>query len=119
MKARVEVQMWAIAAFSMGAAAAMAQSGTAETPGEALYLANGCYQCHGYQGQGGAAPRIAPTPYPLQAFLALVRHPASEMPAYSPVALSDADLGQIYAYVSSRPEPPPASEIPLLRALAP
>jgi len=117
MKANVHVRVCAAVAFGVAAGVAVAQPGAGETVGgAALYVANGCYQCHGYQGQGGAAPRIAPTLYPLQAFVALVRHPANEMPAYSPVALSDASLEQIYAYVSSRPDPPPVSEIPLLGA---
>jgi mono/diheme cytochrome c family protein len=106
----------AVVVIGAGSGVVSAQENAAESDGAALFVANGCYQCHGYQGQGGAAPRIAPTLYPLQAFVALVRHPASEMPAYSPVVLSDAALEQIYAYVRSRPEPPPASDIPQLSA---
>ena len=99
------------AAVSAGGIASA--QGTDDGPrGAELFVTNGCYQCHGYEGQGGEAPRIAPTLYPLQAFVALVRHPASEMPAYSPLVLSDDALAAIYAYVSSRPEPPPVSDIP-------
>ena len=83
--------------------------------GRALFERNGCYQCHGYSGQGGAAPRIAPTAYPLAAFAALVRKPANEMPAYAPEVLSDADLAAIYRYVRSVPEPPALADLPLLR----
>jgi mono/diheme cytochrome c family protein len=86
-----------------------------QDPGRALYDANGCYQCHGYAGQGGAALRIAPTPYPLEAFAALVRRPPNEMPAYARDVLSDEDLSAIYRYVRSMPEPPSVVEIPLLR----
>jgi mono/diheme cytochrome c family protein len=71
----------------------------------ALYEANGCYQCHGYEGQGGAAPRISPTAYSFDAFAAFVRRPVNEMPAYSPRVLGDAALQMIYDYVRSRPEP--------------
>jgi mono/diheme cytochrome c family protein len=71
----------------------------------AVFIVNGCYQCHGYDGQGGEALRIAPTPYPYEAFAARVRKPVNEMPAYSPEALSDADLQAIYRYVRSIPEP--------------
>jgi mono/diheme cytochrome c family protein len=76
-----------------------------------LYVAYGCYQCHGYEGQGGEALRIAPTAYPLEAFAARVRRPPNEMPAYAREVLSDADLEAIYRYVRSRPEP--AAESPL------
>ncbi len=83
--------------------------------GRALYVANGCYQCHGYVGQGGAAPRIAPIVYPYEAFDRLVRRPANEMPAYAPRALGDDVLRAIYGYLRSLPEPPPLAEIAILR----
>jgi mono/diheme cytochrome c family protein len=83
--------------------------------GRALYDANGCYQCHGYAGQGGAAVRIAPSQYPFEAFAQLVRRPANEMPAYAAAVLSDADLQAIYRYVRSMPEPPAVADIPALR----
>jgi mono/diheme cytochrome c family protein len=84
--------------------------------GAASYVANGCYQCHGYQGQGGAAgPRIAPTAYPYEAFARFVRRPVNEMPAYAADSLADEALRAIYRYVRSLPEPPPAAEIELLR----
>ena len=88
----------------------------AQTGGEReLYVRNGCYQCHGYEGQGGAAPRIAPSAYPFEAFAALVRRPPNEMPAYAPAVLSDEQLNAIYRYVRSVAEPPPLQELPLLR----
>jgi mono/diheme cytochrome c family protein len=76
-----------------------------------LYIDYGCYQCHGYEGQGGEALRIAPSTYPLETFAARVRRPTNEMPAYAREVLSDADLEAIYRYVRSRPEP--AAESPL------
>ena len=74
--------------------------------GKTLFARVGCYECHGYAGQGGAAgPRIAARlPYP--AFAAYVRHPGREMPPYTAKVLSDADLAAIYAYVSALPAPP-------------
>ena len=83
--------------------------------GRDLYDANGCYQCHGHAGQGGAAVRIAPSPYPFEAFAQLVRRPANEMPAYAAAVLSDADLQAIYRYVRSMSEPPAVADIPALR----
>ena len=71
-----------------------------------LFVRYGCYQCHGYEGQGGEALRIAPSPYPFEAFAARVRKPANEMPAYAPEVLSDADLQALYRYVRALPEPP-------------
>ena len=85
----------------------------ATSDGRALFIANQCWQCHGYEGQGGAAVRIAPTLYPFEAFARLVRH-TNLMPAYSPNVLSDEQLRQIYEYVRSVPEPPAVEDIPEL-----
>jgi len=70
-----------------------------------LFVRYGCYQCHGYEGQGGEALRIAPSPYPFDAFAAKVRKPANEMPAYAPEVLSNSDLEALYRYVRAIPEP--------------
>jgi mono/diheme cytochrome c family protein len=76
-----------------------------------LFVRYGCYQCHGYEGQGGEALRIAPSSFPFEAFAAKVRKPANEMPAYAPEVLSDADLQALYRYVRAIPEPP--ADLPL------
>ena len=86
-----------------------------ETSERELFVAYGCYQCHGFEGQGGAALRIAPSPYPFEAFAAFVRRPSNEMPAYPSSELTDQDLRAIYRYVRSVPEPPPLESLPLLR----
>jgi mono/diheme cytochrome c family protein len=99
---------FAAAALAVGAAFARAQAPPDE---RALYVGYGCHQCHGYEGQGGEALRIAPSPYPFEAFAARVRRPSNEMPAYAPEVLSDADLETIYRYVRSRAEP--AVDLPL------
>ena len=67
--------------------------------GQQLYESRGCFQCHGYLGQGGSAgPRLAPVPIPLSAFIAIVRKPPNVMPAYSPNVLSDDELRKIYQF---------------------
>jgi mono/diheme cytochrome c family protein len=102
-----------VAAILLSAPPAGAQD---PAPGRLLFTANGCYQCHGYDGQGGVAgPRIAPSPYPYIAFAQLVRRPANAMPAYAPAVLGDSDLREIWAYVRSIAEPPPLEQIPALR----
>ena len=101
--------------WALGPVAVYSQdSDEAVREGRALYESHQCWQCHGYEGQGGAAGvRIAPTLYPIEAFSRLVRHTII-MPAYSPNVLSDEQLRLIYAYVRSIPEPPPLDEIPEL-----
>jgi mono/diheme cytochrome c family protein len=92
----------AVAAFGCAAAIAWAQPPRDD---RTLFVDYGCYQCHGYEGQGGEALRIAPSPYPFEAFAARVRRPVNEMPAYAREVLSDTDLEAIYRYVRSRSEP--------------
>jgi len=75
-------------------------AGTSE--GARLYVATGCYQCHGYAGQGGmAGPRIAGKNYALEAFRRQLRHPSDEMPPYTERVMSDADVAAIQAYVAT------------------
>jgi len=82
--------------------------------GRELYLSYQCWQCHGYEGQGGAAARIASTAYPIDAFARFLRHP-DLMPAYTPGLLSDENLRLIYEYVRSIAVPPLLEDIPELR----
>lgn len=85
--------------------------------GKQLYMKDKCYTCHGTRGAGGgiAGPKLAPNPLPLEAVKIQLRQPASRMPPYSPMVLSDAQVADIYAYLKSIPASKPASEIPLLK----
>jgi ubiquinol-cytochrome c reductase cytochrome c subunit len=100
---RVKPFVLAAVAFALAGALANAQPAPAD---RALFVRYGCYQCHGYEGQGGEALRIAPSPYPFDAFAVRVRKPANEMPAYAPEVLSDTDLQALYRYVRAIAEPP-------------
>jgi len=96
---------------------AQAPEGSAER-GRAAYLAMGCHACHGTLGQGGergAGPKIAPNPFPYQAFAFQVRRPRSSMPRYPAEHLSEQQLADIYAYIASIKPGPSAKDIPLLR----
>ena len=88
-------------------------SGNAEN-GKRLFNANDCWECHGYQGQGGVGPRIGPPPILLSVVIAYLRHPKGEMPPYTTKVLSDSDITDIYSFLQSVPKPPPAKSIPLL-----
>ena len=85
--------------------------------GEGLFMADGCYQCHGTVGQGsrGTGPRLAPNTIPYEAFAAQVRKPSNIMPPYTAVVLSDAQLADIYAYVKGLPGPAKAEDVKILR----
>jgi ubiquinol-cytochrome c reductase cytochrome c subunit len=87
--------------------AANAPAGNAEN-GKLIFMKDGCYQCHGREGQGSnmSGPRIAPNPPPLEVILGYVRKPSGEMPPYTAKVISDQELTDIYAYLVSRPHPP-------------
>ena len=83
--------------------------------GRTVYVNHGCWQCHGFVGQGGSAgPKIAPDPMPLDAFSAFLRNSNGPMPPYQKAVLSDADLADIHAYLQSIPKTPDYKSIPLL-----
>ncbi len=91
-----------------------AQTGNAEN-GKRLYEKVGCYECHGYAGQGGRdGARIAATSLPVSALIRYVRRPSGSMPAYTEKVLPDAELTDIYAYLKSLPVAKPGKDIPLL-----
>jgi len=85
--------------------------------GKRLYVADGCYECHGYVGQGGSGsgPKLGPHPILFSAYVAQIRHPRAEMPPYTNKVVSDADLADIYAFLQSLPAAPKAESVPLLK----
>jgi mono/diheme cytochrome c family protein len=86
--------------------------------GKQIFIRVGCYQCHGYAAQGGAAGlKLAPDPLPYDVLSTFVRNTTGAMPAYSEHVLPDADLQKIYAYLKSLKKAPPADSIPLLKDL--
>ncbi len=97
-----------------GLAGAAEPNGDPKT-GEARFMQVGCYECHGTVGQGGiAGMRIVPMPLPWLGFQVYVRRPGGQMPAFSDKVLSDAELADIYAFLSGLPSGRGAAEISLL-----
>jgi mono/diheme cytochrome c family protein len=99
-----------LAAFAIKAE----ETGQSNLDGRELYMVYQCWQCHGYEGQGGAAARISGKTYSLEAFAIFVRQP-NLMPVYTRELLNDAELRRIYEYVRSIPVPPALEDIPALR----
>jgi mono/diheme cytochrome c family protein len=97
---------------------ALAQSGGNAENGKTLFLRDGCWECHGYAGQGSRdGARIADTALSAAQLTRYVRRPAGAMPAYIDKVITDAELADIWAYLKSMPAPKPAREIPLLNEL--
>jgi mono/diheme cytochrome c family protein len=103
----------------LAAATLAAQSATGDAAnGKRLFVKDGCYECHGYAGQGGfAGARIADIELKAKGLIAYVRAPAGQMPAYKEKVISDHQLTDIWAYLESLPKAKPAKDIPLLNAL--
>ena len=117
MTNRLHLSAFIVAAALVVSSTAWAQtaSGNADN-GKRLYVADGCYQCHGFVAQGGgvAGPRLAPTPIAFDAFSKQLREPRNEMPPYGEKILSEKDAADIYAYLGTIPKPAAAKDIPLL-----
>ncbi|MGA8820620.1 MAG: cytochrome c [Xanthobacteraceae bacterium] len=120
MKVRVHFVLAALAA-SVAFTQAAAADPSAEN-GKTEFVKNGCWQCHGFQGQGSVASSggrvIANTQLPFEAFKAYVRNPSGAMPPFHAGMVSDSALADIYAYLESRPKAQPVKDIPLLNSLS-
>jgi mono/diheme cytochrome c family protein len=109
------------AAFAVGGiATARADDLPAGDPanGKRLYLADGCFECHGRAGQGGnfnyATPALAQIALPVESFIAFLREAPNDMPSFSEQVLSDKDAADIHAFLSSLPGPRDAKDIRIL-----
>src|SRR5262245_30950762 len=68
--------------------------------GKKLYERDGCWECHGWAGQGGRdGARLADTALSAAQLTRYVRKPTGAMPAYIDKVMSDQDLADIWAYV--------------------
>jgi len=110
----VRSQVW-LAAIAASLVIGFASMSSASEKGKQLFVKNGCWQCHGFVGQGGiTGPALAPEVMPLEAMKNFVRNANRSMPAYKEAILSDADLAEIHAYLTSLPKPADPKSIPLL-----
>jgi mono/diheme cytochrome c family protein len=109
--------IWTLATLLVAGLAFAQSTGNAEN-GKRLFLRDGCWECHGYAGQGGRdGARIASTALNAQALIRYVRHPAGAMPAYIDKIISDQELTDIWSYLKTLPGPKPVKDIPLLNAI--
>jgi mono/diheme cytochrome c family protein len=93
-----------------------APAGNSEN-GKKIFTKDGCYECHGREGQGAAqasGPRIGPPQRFIRSFIQYVRQPTGQMPPFTTEVISDQELADIYAYLQSRPKATPSKDIPLL-----
>jgi mono/diheme cytochrome c family protein len=99
----------ATAAFAQGAP----RGDTAN--GKKLYETIGCFECHGYAGQGGGAGPKLINPPAWEAFIVQLRTPRQVMPPFTAKVTTDQQLADIYSYISTFPKPADPKTIPLLQ----
>ena len=104
-----------LAAIAAGLVFGLGSVSSASEKGKQLYVKHGCWQCHGFVGQGGiAGPALVPKVMPLEAMTNFVRNASRAMPPYREAVLSNADMAEIHAYLVSIPQPADPKGIPLL-----
>src|SRR5258708_3760374 len=110
----------AIVAFGACGFAARAQDAP---PGDAangqrIYLADGCFTCHGRSGQGGnyygVTPTLAKTELPFEGFKQQMREPVRGMPAYAEAVVSEKGMADIYSFLQTPSGRRPVKDFPLL-----
>jgi ubiquinol-cytochrome c reductase cytochrome c subunit len=113
------VLILSVAALAAGAASAQDAAPKGDlVHGKKIFVSYGCYQCHGYQGQGSnAGPKLAPNPLPFDAVARQMRKPRGVMPVYTHKTVTDEDVADIYAYLQSMPKAKTVADIPMLSGL--
>ena len=112
----VRSQVW-LAALAAGLVLGLgSMPSSASEKGKLLFVKHGCWQCHGFQGQGGgvAGPALVPNVMPFEAMVNFVRNSSRAMPPYREAILPDADMKEIHAYLVALPKPADPKSIPLL-----
>jgi ubiquinol-cytochrome c reductase cytochrome c subunit len=110
----VRSQVW-LAAVAAGLVLGFASVSSASEKGKQLYVKHGCWQCHGFVGQGGiTGPALAPNVMPLEAMSSFVRNANRSMPPYKVEILPEADMKEIHAYLVALPKPADPKSIKLL-----
>lgn len=73
--------------------------------GKQTFTDRTCAMCHGSQVEGNIGPTLAPPPRAFADFSRYVRQPGGAMPPFAPQAVSDADLADIFAFLSANAGP--------------
>lgn len=113
-----------VTAAALAAIGAIATASAQDAPkgdaanGQRVYVADGCFTCHGRVGQGGnyygATPVLAKTQLPFEGFKMQMRNPVRVMPPFPEAVLSDKEAADIYAFLQTLPTRRPAKDIPVL-----
>ena len=102
-------------AASTPASAAFTGQGDGDAKrGRELFVKDACYQCHGYEGQGGSSSgaRVGPDPMPPEAMAAVIRKDNGMMPPFSAKLVTDQDVVDIVAFLKTVSKPTDIKNIP-------
>jgi ubiquinol-cytochrome c reductase cytochrome c subunit len=120
----------AMAGFWAGGAAAQDSAAAPSVErGKELFYVQGCYQCHGFNGETGVQDLVgtgSPIVQNVDLFLTFLRLradqapllPSTRMPNYPENALSDAEARDIFAYINTLElDAPDVDAVPTLKAI--
>jgi len=104
---RITTALFLLSVLQAGRAVAAPapQTGTVEA-GKIVWEQKMCSFCHGHEGQGAFGPDLAGRKLTLAQFTRAVRQPWGIMPKFGDQQISDQNLADLHAFLSS--EPPPA-----------
>lgn len=115
---------WGMVSFPSGNASAQGNPATLTgnpTRGEGFFNAYTCYGCHGYTGEtGSTGVRLNPPRLNQSGFIAYLRNPPNptRMPPYQQEEVTDQNLADIYAFLTSLDSgSPEAEDIDLLQEI--
>ena len=116
MKKLIYGALTSLAAAAILVTSAVGQGNGNAAKGKQAFMDYSCYACHGFSGQNGPGNRLVPMKMPQVVFTAYVRNPKTKaMPTYSTKVMTDAQLGDVWAYVRTLPDAPKAEDIKLLK----
>jgi mono/diheme cytochrome c family protein len=90
--------------FAFTASLALAQTGD-PVSGQDLWAQNNCKSCHGANGEGAYAGPRAGDGKTAAEWIAQVRQPRDQMPAYRPDQVTDQVIADMQAYMQTLPKP--------------
>jgi mono/diheme cytochrome c family protein len=107
-----------VALGTMGFAQAQDAPAGDAANGQRVYLADGCFTCHGRLGEGGnyygTTPVLAKTELPYEGFVQQLRDPVRVMPPFTAAVVSDKEAADIFAFLKTLPGRRPVKDFPLL-----
>lgn len=101
-----------LAGFSLVACAGESVNGDT-TRGRQLFTSLPCSGCHGALAQGGFGPALAGTNLTFAEVQRQVRTPRDQMPEFARSEVSERDLHDIYAWLTSLPAATPTAQVTL------